>query len=58
MQQKPPFPEYFRAVSRGATWELWCKKCDEGYSIPKRDPRPGSLLFLLNHARSHDPSAR
>ncbi len=52
--QTAPLPEYFNAKSVGNKWELRCKRCDVGWSLPKDNKHPGNILHLLNHARSHD----
>lgn len=52
-----PLPEYFEGDSKADHWEMWCKVCNRGWKLNKpRDGQEiaaGSLLHLLNHARSH-----
>ena len=49
-----PLAEYFRAVDKGAVWEFRCKRCNQGWELPKdRADHPGYLLRLLNHGRMH-----
>lgn len=51
---KGPLPDHFTSTSHGPDWHLYCRKCGRGWSLPKSNDRPGNLLHLLNHARSHD----
>lgn len=51
---KPPLEEYFNAKSVGKDWHLYCKKCGQGWKLAKSSNRPGNILHLLNHARSHE----
>jgi len=48
-----PFPEHFKAESKGKVWHLYCRHCDKGWALLKTSNHPGNLLHLLNHARSH-----
>lgn len=54
MSDKAPLPDYFRAESKGKNWHLFCKRCEQGWSLPKDNNHPGNMLHLLNHARGHD----
>jgi len=53
-----PLAEYFEGSDKGDHWEMWCKRCNKGWSLKKPDPGKevgvGNLLHLLNHARSHE----
>lgn len=53
IKEKTPLSEYFDAESDGENWNLFCKQCSRGWSLPKKQDHPGNLLFLLNHAGSH-----
>lgn len=51
--EKPPMEEYYIVVDKGTRWHFLCRKCDDGWSVPKDRLNAGNRLFLLNHARSH-----
>jgi hypothetical protein len=57
---EPAFPEsiqkQFIITELSSEFELRCRTCHKGWALAKTDTRRASnLLFLLNHARSHEP---
>lgn len=45
--------QYFDVEERGPEVHLHCKVCGRGWALPKEPQQIGSLLRLLDHARSH-----
>lgn len=44
---------YFDVEECGAEVHLYCKVCGRGWALPKEPQQIGSILRLLDHARSH-----
>jgi hypothetical protein len=55
LDENDPLAKYYIAVDKGTKWHMLCKQCDEAWAVPKDGlDKVGNMLFLLNHARSHD----
>lgn len=44
---------YYDIKEHGSEYQLYCKTCNRGWALPKSSQAIGSLLRLLDHARSH-----
>lgn len=57
-ETKRSLENYFDFENAGLQWNMFCKKCKRGWSLPNDNAHPGNVLKLLDHAYSHKNKRR